>query len=193
MRKGSIMEDKALATLRIFFERRKLATDTKPLATELKDVSAYTMGDILVLFSQKDKMLDRDVKTYLGYAGENEYKNGVVIISLSKPSENLLNIIRSQYSKEKVAFFHIRELQMDITTHRMSVPHRILPQEEAKAVLDKNRVVKPEDQLPWIDSQDIQARIIGAVPGDIIEITRHSDTVGKCTYYRYCVADVNVA
>jgi DNA-directed RNA polymerase subunit H (RpoH/RPB5) len=193
MRKGSIMEDKALATLRIFFERRKLATETKPLATDLKDVSAYTMGDILILFSQKDKMLDRDVKTYLGYAGDNEYKNGVVIVSLSKPSENLLNIIRSQYSKDKVAFFHIRELQMDITTHRMSVPHRILPQEEAKTVLDKNRVVKPEDQLPWIDSQDIQARIIGAVPGDIIEITRHSDTVGKCTYYRYCVADVNVA
>jgi DNA-directed RNA polymerase subunit H (RpoH/RPB5) len=82
---------------------------------------------------------------------------------------------------------------MDITTHRMSVPHRILSDEEAKEILDKNRIVKPEDQMPWIDSQDIQARFIGAVPGNIIEITRHSDTVGKSLYYRYCVADVNVA
>ena len=187
------MEDKALATLRIHFERRKLATETKTITTELKDVNAYTMGDKLLLFSQKDKMLERDVKTYLAYAEENEYKNGVVIISLSKPSENLLNIIRAHHATDKVAFFHIRELQMDITTHRMSVPHRILPADEAKVVLEKNRVLKPEDQLPWIDSQDIQARIIGAVPGDIVEITRHSDTVGKCTYYRYCVADVNVA
>jgi DNA-directed RNA polymerase subunit H (RpoH/RPB5) len=187
------MEDKALATLRIHFERRKLATGTKPLATELKDVSAYTMGDKLILFSQKDKMLERDVKTYLAYVSENGYTNGVVIVSLSKPSENLLNIIRGHHTADKVSFFHIRELQMDITTHRMSVPHRILSPDEAKVVLEKNRVAKPEDQLPWIDSQDIQARIIGAVPGDIIEITRHSDTVGKCTYYRYCVADVNVA
>jgi len=183
------MEDKALATLRILFERRKLATETKPLATELKDVSAYTVGDTIVIFSQKDKMLERDVKTYLAYVAE---KN-VVIVSLSKPSENLSNIIRAQHTGGKVSFFHLRELQMDITTHRMSVPHRILPPDEAKVVLEKNRVIKPEDQLPWIDSQDIQARLIGAKPGDIIEITRHSDTVGKCIYYRYCVADVNVA
>jgi DNA-directed RNA polymerase subunit H (RpoH/RPB5) len=47
--------------------------------------------------------------------------------------------------------------------------------------------------MPWIDSQDIQARLIGAVPGNIVEITRHSDTVGQSVYYRYCVADVNVA
>jgi DNA-directed RNA polymerase subunit H len=82
---------------------------------------------------------------------------------------------------------------MDISTHRMSVPHRILSPDEAKDVLDRNRILKPEDQMPWIDSQDIQARLIGAVPGNIVEITRHSDTVGQSVYYRYCVADVNVA
>jgi len=188
------MEDKALSILRILFERRKLANDTKPVVTGLKDVSAYTMGDALVIFSQKDKMLERDVNTYIAYAKENEYTNGMVVVSTSKPSENLLNIIRSTVpEKGFLQFFHLRELQMDITTHRMSVPHRILSPEEAKVVLDKNRIVKPEDQLPWIDSQDIQARLIGGKPGDIIEIIRHSDTVGKCTYYRYCVADVNVA
>ena len=187
------MEDKALATLRTLFERRKLATETISLSTDLKDAAnVYTIGSALVIFSQKDKMLDRDVNTYLKYAAENKYTNGIVIVSLSKPSENVLNSIKA-HAKEGILFFHIRELQMDITTHRMSVPHRILSPEEAKVVLDKNRVLKPEDQLPWIDSQDIQARLIGAVPGDIIEITRHSDTVGKCVYYRYCVADVNVA
>jgi len=187
------MEDKALATLRILFERRKLATETKAVVTGLKDVSAYTMGDVLVVFSQKDKMLERDVKTYLDYANENDYKNGMVVVSMSKPSENLLNLIRSTFIKEKLQFFHLRELQMDISTHRMSVPHRILNPDEAKDVLDRNRILKPEDQMPWIDSQDIQARLIGAVPGNIVEITRHSDTVGQSVYYRYCVADVNVA
>jgi DNA-directed RNA polymerase subunit H (RpoH/RPB5) len=187
------MEDKALATLRTLFERRKLSTETKPIKTELKDVSAHTMGDVLVIFSQKDKMLERDVNTYLEYASQNDFKNGMIVVSKSKPSGNLMNLIRSTFIKERLQFFHERELQMDISTHRMSVPHRILTPDEAKEVLDKNRIVKPEDQMPWIDSQDIQARLIGAVPGNIIEITRHSDTVGKSIYYRYCVPDVNVA
>jgi len=187
------MEDKALATLRIFYERRKLPTETKPVASRPKDVNAYTMGDTLVLFSQKDKMLERDVHTYMEYAKENDYKNGMIVVATSKPSGNLMNLIRSKFIEDKIQFFHLRELQMDITTHRMSVPHRILTPDEAKDVLDRNRILKPEDQMPWIDSQDIQARVIGAVPGNIIEITRHSDTVGKGVYYRYCVADVNVA
>lgn len=186
-------EDKALATLRIHFERRKLPTETKVVVTGLKDVNAYMMGDVLVIFSQKDKMLERDVNTYLAYVAENDYKNGMVVVSKSNPSGNLMNLIRTTFIKERMQFFHLRELQMDITTHRMSVPHRILSPDEAKVVLDKNRIVKPEDQMPWIDSQDIQARIIGAVPGNIIEIIRHSDTVGQSVYYRYCVADVNVA
>jgi DNA-directed RNA polymerase subunit H (RpoH/RPB5) len=183
-------EERALNTLRIYFERRKLGTDTKSVTSDFKDTAnIYTVGDMLVIFSQKDKMLERDATTYIKFAADNGYTNGVTIVARSAPSENLLNAIRSQ----KVLFFHLRELQMDITTHRMSVPHRILKPDEAKIVLEKNRVVNPEFQLPCIDSQDIQARIIGAVPGDIIEITRHSDTVGKSIYYRYCVADVNVA
>lgn len=187
------MEDKALATLRILFERRKLPTETKAVVTNLLAVNAYTIGDTLVIFSQKDKMLERDMKTFIEYAKNNDYKNGMIVVSLSKPSGNLSNLIRSTFIKEKMQFFHLRELQSDITTHRMSVPHRILTPDEAKDVLDRNRILKPEDQMPWIDSQDIQARLIGAVPGDIVEIIRHSDTVGKSVYYRYCVPDVNVA
>ena len=44
-----------------------------------------------------------------------------------------------------------------------------------------------------MDSRDIQARILGAIPGDVLEITRHSDVAGTDLYYRYCVQDVNVA
>jgi|UniRef100_A0A6C0EMW5 hypothetical protein len=183
-------EERALNTLRIYFERRKLGTETKSVTSDFKDTAnIYEVGDMLVIFSQKEKMLERDALTFTKFAADNGYTNGVTIVARSAPSENLLNAIRTQ----KVLFFHLRELQMDITTHRMSVPHRILKPDEAKIVLEKNRVVNPEFQLPCIDSQDIQARIIGAVPGDIIEITRHSDTVGKSIYYRYCVADVNVA
>jgi DNA-directed RNA polymerase subunit H (RpoH/RPB5) len=75
----------------------------------------------------------------------------------------------------------------------MAMPHRILNEEERTAVFNKYSIVKPEDQLPWIDSQDPMIKWIGALPGDVIEVSRHSDVAGSQIYYRYCVPDVNVA
>ena len=108
------------------------------------------------------------------------------------PSENVLRSIKSQ-AADRLQFFHIRQLQFDITTHRMAVPHRILKEDERTALFKRYNVVKPEEQLPWIDSQDAMSKWIGAVPGDILEVLRHSDVAGSQPYYRYVVADVNVA
>jgi DNA-directed RNA polymerase subunit H (RpoH/RPB5) len=73
------------------------------------------------------------------------------------------------------------------------MPHRVLVDAERTVVLDTFKISNPENQLPWIDSQDTMVKWIGAIPGDVIEVTRHSDTAGRSFYYRYCVEDVNVA
>jgi DNA-directed RNA polymerase subunit H (RpoH/RPB5) len=114
------------------------------------------------------------------------------VVSLVPPSENVLRSIKAQ-SSEGLQFFHIRQLQFDITTHRMAMPHRVLKEDERTALFKKYNIAKPEEQLPWIDSQDAMIKWAGAVPGDIVEVIRHSDVAGSQPYYRYCVADVNVA
>jgi DNA-directed RNA polymerase subunit H (RpoH/RPB5) len=188
------MEDKALETLRIMLGRRGLDTKTeRVVASELDRANLYTIGKMLVVFSQKDKgVLDKDITTFRKFADANTYTNGLVVVSMMPPSENVLRSIKSQ-SVDRLQFFHIRQLQFDITTHRMAVPHRILKEDERMAVFKRYNVVKPEEQLPWIDSQDAQIKWIGAIPGDIVEVLRHSDVAGPLPYYRYCVADVNVA
>jgi DNA-directed RNA polymerase subunit H len=187
------MEDKALEILRLYLGRRGLDTKTERIVTEdLKRSNAYTIGKMLVLFSPKDKVLDSDISAFIQFARANEFGQGVIIVGLSHPSDNVLKVIKG-YAKDRVQFFAIRHLQFDITTHRMCVPHRILKEDERKALFDKYTITDPEEQLPWIDSQDIQARILGAIPGDVLEITRHSDVAGTDLYYRYCVQDVNVA
>ena len=187
------MEDKALEILRLYLGRRGLDTKTERIVTEdLKRSNAYTVGKVLVIFSQKDKVLDSDISAFVQFARANEFGQGLVIVGMSRPSENVLRVIKS-HAKDRVQFFSIRHLQFDITTHRMVVPHRILKDDERKAIFDKYSIMDPEEQLPWIDSQDIQARILGAVPGDILEVKRHSDVAGTLSYYRYCVEDVNVA
>lgn len=187
------MEDKALEILRLMLGRRGLDTKTERVTTDdLDRTNVYTIGKILTIFSQKDKLQDRDLTKVVEFAAANEYTNGVILVGLSPASENLLKAIKS-HAKDRLEFFHIRQLQFDIMTHRMAMPHRILNEEERTAMIKTYKISKPEEQLPWIDSQDTMVKWIGAIPGDILEVARHSDVAGVQLYYRYCVADVNVA
>lgn len=188
------MEDKALEILRLMIGRRGLDTKTERIATdELDRANVYTIGNILVIFSQKDKGIgDRDIGTFTKFAAANDYTNGVILVALSPPSENVSKTLKT-LAKDRLQFFHIRQLQFDILSHRMAMPHRILKEDERTALFKQYNIAKPEEQLPSIDSQDTMVKWIGALPGDILEITRHSDVAGPTQYYRYVVPDVNVA
>ena len=188
-------EDKALETLRIMLGRRGLDTKTERVVTDaLEKVNMYTIGKQLVVFSQKDKgLVDRDVNKILEFADGNDFTNGVILVAMVPPSENVLRTIKLLTKERLIQFFHIKQLMFDITTHRMAMPHRILKDDEKVEVLKTFHVSEPENQLPWIDSQDPMIKWIGGRPGDVIEVTRHSDVAGSEKYYRYCVPDVNVA
>jgi DNA-directed RNA polymerase subunit H (RpoH/RPB5) len=191
------MEEKALETLRTMLRRRGLDTKTDRIITDdIERVNLYTIGNILVVFSQKDNgVVSRDVVSYLQFANKNGYTNGTIVVAMVPPSENVVasfkNIIAD--SAVPIQLFHIRQLQFDITTHRMAMPHRILKEEEQQAVFKRFNVTNPAEQLPRIDSHDTMVKWIGAVPGNVVEITRHSDVAGPQLYYRYVVKDVNVA
>lgn len=188
------MEERALDILKTMLGRRGLPTETERLNLDgVEGANVYQIGKVIVFFSQKARgLLERDINTLIAAAKKAEYTNGIVLVTLLPPSENVLKAVKA-YAKERVQLFHIRQLQFDITTHRYAVPHRILKEDEKTAVLTKYKISKPEDQLPWIDSQDPMVKWIGAVPGDVIEVIRHSDVAGRVPYYRYCVEDVNVA
>ena len=42
-------------------------------------------------------------------------------------------------------------------------------------------------QFPYIQSTDSIAKEIGAKPGDLVRVTRSSETAGTSVYYRYVV------
>jgi DNA-directed RNA polymerase subunit H (RpoH/RPB5) len=188
------MEDKALETLRVMLGRRKLETTTQRVETDnkkMEKVTLYTVGSILVCFSQKDKVLAGDITNIVTFAEENGHTTGVIIVAMSPPSENVLRLVKS-HAKNRVILFHIWQLQFDITTHRMAMPHRILTEDEKTGILEKYKIASA-DQLPAIDSQDTMVKWVGAIPGDVIEVTRHSDTAGRSLYYRQCVENVNAS
>jgi hypothetical protein len=185
-------EEKALETLRLFLSRRGLPTETVRVTTEdIEKVNLYTIGKMLVIFNQKQNTTSLDIGNFRKFAAEHAYTAGVVVVSRAKPSENVLINMKAQ-AKDRVHFFYLPELQYDITQSRWSMPHRILKPDEVTVLLKEKNIKDPATQLLSIDSQDIQARILGAIPGDIVEVIRHSDTAGQSKVWRYCVVDANV-
>jgi DNA-directed RNA polymerase subunit H (RpoH/RPB5) len=62
--------------------------------------------------------------------------------------------------------------------------------EEILKLEKKMNITNLKSQLPWIDSQDAMAKWLGARTGDVVEISRLSESAGNSKYYRYCVSNV---
>jgi len=98
---------------------------------------------------------------------------------------------RYTYSAQKIA--EDSEVEMippslpsfDIFKHRIVPKHEILSEEKKKAVLDRYHAEK--HQFPWLRVNDPIAIILGAKPGDIVKITRDSQTAGTYASYRYVI------
>ena len=90
--------------------------------------------------------------------------------------------------KLKVSFFQADSLVNNPSEHILVPKHEIVLREEIPE-LKKQLNIQSVANLPFIRfHQDIQARMLGAVPGDVIKITRDSPSSGIEIIYRVCVA-----
>jgi DNA-directed RNA polymerase subunit H len=80
------------------------------------------------------------------------------------------------------------EGEVKVTDHVLVPKHEILSEEEKKDTLAKFNAT--EEQFPFLFSSDPVVREIGAKPGDMVRISRVSDTAGETTYYRFVVESV---
>jgi DNA-directed RNA polymerase subunit H len=187
------MEDKALITLKSMLESRgQKVGEPEPLASVLDETRMYKIGEVLVIFSDKSRINEANLSSYIKFSSENGYTNGTIIVSVIPSSEKIMNTVRGYISKKEnplLQIFDILRLQTDISKHRKYVPHRILSNQETTLLEQKFAITKPREQLAWIDSQDAAAKWIGARPGDLIEVVRFSESAGDSRSWRYCVAN----
>jgi DNA-directed RNA polymerase subunit H (RpoH/RPB5) len=86
----------------------------------------------------------------------------------------------------RVGFFNIKNLISNPARHIMVPKHRKLNAIEIQTLMAGLRL-KSKYELPHIKYHvDMQARVLGLVPGDIVEITRPSETSGENVIYRVC-------
>jgi DNA-directed RNA polymerase subunit H (RpoH/RPB5) len=188
-----IMEDKALETLKSILALRDIKYDSNEfLGSPIDETRMYNLGGILIIFSEKSRINESNLNSYIKFAEDNSYTQGTIIISLIPCSEKIQNIVRDFINNPEnplLQIFDIKRLQFDITTHRKYVPHRIIKQDEITLLQTKFNIVNPKEQLGWIDSQDASAKWIGARPGNIIEVIRFSQSSADARSWRYCVAN----
>ncbi|MEM0116850.1 MAG: DNA-directed RNA polymerase subunit H [Conexivisphaerales archaeon] len=77
------------------------------------------------------------------------------------------------------------EKEFKVSKHIFVPKHEIVPKEEVPKILAKYNAT-PE-QLPYILTTDPNVVELGAKPGDVIKITRKSETAGETEYYRLVV------
>ncbi len=74
------------------------------------------------------------------------------------------------------------EERLDILKHQLVPKHEIMGAAEKKEMLEKLEI--SEKHMPKILDSDPVIKKIGAKPGDMIRITRKSQTAGESVYYR---------
>lgn len=88
--------------------------------------------------------------------------------------------------KLRVSFFSVDTMVVNPLKHILVPKHEILPQDQHKQLMDSMNITS-KSKFPEIKFHiDPIARCIGAVPGDIIKITRPSSSAGESIIYRVC-------
>jgi DNA-directed RNA polymerase I, II, and III subunit RPABC1 len=187
------MEDIALATIKeILIARGRNNTDFEPVGGSPDETKMYTFDSILIIFSTKTRVTEKELNNFLKFAAENNHTSGILVATPSRPSEMVLNILRNHINDPEnplVQIFELRHLQFDISKHRKVPRHRIITNDEKNEVL-KEFNISDSSYLPKIDSQDPMAKWIGARPSDVIEVVGLCESSGLNRRYRLCVADV---
>lgn len=93
----------------------------------------------------------------------------------------------SQLAKKiRISFFNAHTLVNNPFEHVLVPKHEALPPSEHKAFLEAHKI-RSKENLPIIRfHEDMIARLMGLVPGDIVKITRPSPSAGEYETYRVC-------
>lgn len=186
------MEERALSTLKVILTERGLTgSNFETVSSTIDETKMYTFGGILIIFSTKARISEKDLNTFIEFASENSHSNGMIIVCLSRPSETVLNALRNHVNQPGplVQLFEIRHLQMQYGRHVKVPKHRIVATSELEGILKATNAKTPS-VFRKIDSQDPMAKWTGARPGDVLEVTGMCESSVENKRYLFCMADV---
>lgn len=159
------------------------------IAEKIQDGFAPMKRLILLYWMEPVKnKLEAELKKLFDDDSSYNYTEDEFVILLSEPPHDAFALQAAKQwniMKARVCFFHLKQIISNPASHCMVPPHRKLNEEECQVVMKKLKL-KSKSELPHIKYHDMQSRVLGLVPGDIVEIRRPSETVGEYTLFRVC-------
>lgn len=117
--------------------------------------------------------------------GGNIYTHNIILVLQNRLQSK--EIKKLEKLKLNMQIFMLRELQYNITKHYLVPKHELIKNpDDVKKVLE-DFSLHSISQLPLILQTDPMAKWLYAQPGDVIKITRPSESAGSYTIYRCCV------
>ncbi|KAJ7220044.1 DNA-directed RNA polymerase RPB5 subunit [Mycena pura] len=144
---------------------------------------ANPADQIFVFFSEERNVGVKTMRKLLSILEEKAIQRGVIVFPLTMTSSarKVITAMAQQYRLEE---FSESDLLVNIVHHTLVPRHDVLSPEEKKLLLEKYRL--KETQLPRIQLADPVARYYGLRRGQVVKITRPSETSGRYASYRIC-------
>jgi len=138
---------------------------------------------IFVFFSEEKSVGVKTMRKLLGILEEKSINKGIIIFpgNMTPSARKVIVEMSHQYRLEE---FSESDLLVNITRHILVPQHQVLTLEEKRLLLEKYRM--KETQLPRIQLADPVARYYGLKRGQVVKITRPSETSGRYASYRIC-------
>ncbi|EIN03698.1 DNA-directed RNA polymerase RPB5 subunit [Punctularia strigosozonata HHB-11173 SS5] len=144
---------------------------------------ANPADQIFVFFSEEKSVGVKTMRKLLGILEEKSIQRGIIIFpgNMTPSARKVIVAMSAQFRLEE---FSESDLLVNITHHTLVPRHEVLTPEEKRNLLEKYRL--KETQLPRIQLADPVARYYGLRRGQVVKITRPSETAGRYASYRIC-------
>lgn len=114
----------------------------------------------------------------------------VVILAADVMAEAFHTIALTSYANKslrlRISFFQANQLVNNPLEHTLVPKHEVMPRAEHEAFLAAHKI-KSKANLPIIKfHEDMIARVLGLLPGDIVKISSFSPAAGEYLKYRVC-------
>ncbi|KJE92163.1 DNA-directed RNA polymerase 2 [Capsaspora owczarzaki ATCC 30864] len=136
---------------------------------------------ILVMFATEVKVGVAPIRQMIEQMSTQSIQRGIIVVQ-----DCLTSFARSTLAEAMPQFiieeFKEAELLVNITRHTLVPKHEVLSDDDKIALLKQYKL--KEAQLPRIHSTDPVARYLGLRRGQVVRITRQSETAGRYITYR---------
>lgn len=118
------------------------------------------------------------------FENDNQYDLTILIVREKISQNNMKQIVALNIQFQ---IFLLKELQFNISKHTLVPKHELIRDPEEIRNIIEMLSLKSKNQLPIILKTDAMARWLNMKSGDIVKISRPSQTSGHYVVYRCCV------